>query len=281
MKPQVYIAVTQDGPIVTIDITAPAARGKSTLAKLLEIEFTGGDYIVQNTDDTEGTLYTHQKVIKCLTSLHDNNVVINIKGYNSISDKVNDIIKGTTLVTNYNRSYVKGILSPVSHIVIMTTQSRLAVPTATNTPAPKMNTELYGTPLSTEIRLLFNNVKKEIPSGTFLDAETFCRYAIKNFLDTGKLVLPTPVSEPSPEPVTHTDLVNLEDTDVKDSAPATPTAIKRILGISDNVDAAYRLYELRMQLWQEACAGRMGKKSFIKFLKEGQEFIALGKLPTE
>lgn len=279
MKPQVYIEVTQDGPIVTIDITAPAGSGKSSLAKLLEIEFTGGKYIVQNTDDTEGTLYTRQKVIKCLTSLQNNDVVVNIKGYNSISDKVNEIISHN-LTTNYKRSYVKGILSPVSNIVIMTTRIKLAAPTVTNTTS-KMNTELYSTPLFTEIRLLYNNVNKEFPKGTFLDAETFCRYAIKNFLDTGKLVLPIPVSEHAPEQVTHTNLVNLEDTDVKDSEPATTTEIKRILGISDSVDAAYRLYDLRMQLWQDACASRMGKKAFIKFLKEGQEFIALGKLPTE
>lgn len=256
---KVHITVTQENTVVTINIEAPAACGKSTLAKLLEIELTSSHLTVENKDDTEGTLLTPQKVVRGLSALQ-NNTIIYITGYEGIANRVSKIINATGIENQYNRRYIKGILSPATKVVITTTQAICS--------RPSHKLDLYNTPLSAEIRSLYKEAIQKVPCGTNLDAELFCSYAIKTLVNEGKLIIPTEINE----------FEKLDNAKGNEEHVSTPN--NTILGVSYSEESAYRLYELRMHLWQNACSKEMSKVSFNKFLKEGQEFIALGKLPT-
>lgn len=120
-KQKVVIKVTQEYGVVNINIAAPAACGKSTFARLLDIELSTEKYSLINMDNTDGVTFTHGKVIKGLQSLY-NSIYVEVEGCIDIAARVASIIKASGLEIKYLVNYATSLnRTAVQHIIITTT----------------------------------------------------------------------------------------------------------------------------------------------------------------
>jgi len=120
-KQKVIIKVTQEYGVVSINIAAPAACGKSTFAKLLDIELSSNAYSLINMDNTDGVTITHGRIIQSMQALYDL-VYIEVQGCTDIAAKVAGIFKASGIEMKYLVDYTLSVnKNKVQHIIISTT----------------------------------------------------------------------------------------------------------------------------------------------------------------